>query len=130
MDSSPNQVRALRCTEQMLAQAGDVADDPHILLFAIRLPFDLPVPDRTHIALRKTPSEADPPWIELTVRKVVVEPSAAALKPYERGLEVVLGEAEADTREGKVPQTWVVVGTMNALFDDEPADAAHDEARS
>ena len=61
------------------------------------------------------------------MRKVVIESSLAAISPYESGLEIVLGEREPDTKASRVPQTWVMAGTMNTLFDDEPASATADE---
>jgi hypothetical protein len=61
-----------------------------------------------------------PLWVMLMVHRVKVELAAATLAPYERGLAVLLQEAEPDLTNGSSTQTWILAQTLNVGFDDEP----------
>lgn len=88
------------------------------VVFAFRLPFDLPLADGAGFTLRRSDDSEQPPWVELTVRRVRVAPADALLKPYESGLAAVLGE-DSDLSAGSSSQTWVMAGTGNVHFTDD-----------
>jgi hypothetical protein len=115
----PNETKVFRHTE---ATARMVDGQPALkaALFAFRLPFDLPVPNGAVFALRRSPDPDGPPWVHLTVERIKIDLASAALAPYERGLEVLLGEAKAKLKKGASSQTWVTAQTLNLLYEDEP----------
>jgi hypothetical protein len=120
--------KAVRYDEAMFPKSGPARPgSPHWLVFAIRLPFDVPVPDRAGFLMRKSRDVDDPRWVDLSIHRVGIELAAASLNPYERGLAVLLGE-EPDLSQGSSRQTWVLARTLNVLFADEPRETAYTEA--
>ncbi|MGH2701896.1 MAG: hypothetical protein ACRDJ2_08990 [Actinomycetota bacterium] len=125
MTSHPRQVRVVRHTEETLAASSQhTGQRPRMLLFAIRLPFDLPAPDGAGFSLRRSVDPSEPPWVELTMRRVRIAPAEALLNPYGHGLLAVLGEVEPDLSSGASSQTWILAATVNVLFEDEPGAVA------
>jgi hypothetical protein len=122
-ESHPNEARVFRHTEET-AEAARGQPQPALSTanFAFRLPFDLPVPDGAGFALRRSPDPDEPPWVTLTVCRIKIDLASAALAPYERGLDVLLGRAKPDLRKGSSSQTWVFAQTLSVLFEDEPFD--------
>lgn len=115
----PNQSRARREVPAS-ADPVSVATHPKSTTFAIRLPFDLPVPDGTGFRLRSSVDPDQPPWVTLEIHRVRVAPVDALVRPYDSGLSVVLGESEPDLSAGASSQTWVMATTLNVLFEGEP----------
>lgn len=122
-ESHPNEAKVFRHTEETAeAIRGQPQPNLSIANFAFRLPFDLPVPDGAVFALRRSPDRDEPPWVTLTVCRVQIDLASAALAPYERGLEVLLGRARPRLKKGSSSQTWVFAQTLSLLFEDEPLD--------
>lgn len=120
-EEHPNEAKVFHHTEETArAVRGQPVAPVKAAMFAFRLPFDLPVPTGSAFGLRRSPDPDEPMWVMLMVHRVNVELAAAALAPYERGLAVLLGEAEPDLNEGSSAQTWILAHTLNVGFDDEP----------
>jgi hypothetical protein len=125
MEPSPRAVRAVRHSEESAAEAREQGSPQYsAAVFFIRLPFDLPLGDGAQFSMRRSLDPEDPPWAEVTVRRVRINPIEAQMTPYESGLEVVLEEAEPDLELGSCSQTWAGVGVANVLFEDEPREVA------
>ena len=121
----PKEVRMFRHTEETArAFAGRQPSDLAVAMFAIRLPFDLPVPEGASFGLRRSVDPDEPLWVMLMVHRVRVEPAAALLSPYESGLSVLMGKTRPKLRKGSSGQTWVLASTLNLGFDDEPFELA------
>ncbi len=85
--------------------AGEPPPELRPIVFAIRLPFDLPVPHGAGFELRRSTDENELPWVALTVVRLKIEPRAALIQPYEAGLAVLLGDVEPDLSAGSSSQT-------------------------
>jgi len=120
-EDHPNAVGVARHTEETArAAAGHPTPPIAAAMFAIRLPFDLPVPDGAAFGLRRSQDPDVPTWVMLSVQRVKVEPAAALLAPYESGLAVLMGEVRPKLKKGFSGQTWILASTLNVGFDDEP----------
>lgn len=121
----PNAVRMLRHTEETARAAQATRCAPlQAGMFAFRLPFDLPVPDGTGFAPRRSVDPSEPVWVTLMVHRVKIAPAAALLAPYENGLAALLNEIQPDLSRGFSGQTWVLASTLNIGFEDEQHELA------
>lgn len=125
MDSRPfpHSVRAVRHTAITATKANTVPTvPPGFVGFAVRLPFNLAIPNGSVWVMRRSVDPDEPPWVELTVHRVTVSLTASALDPYNVGLATLLGETRPQPADGISIQTWVWGVTSNTIYTDECID--------
>jgi hypothetical protein len=98
-----------------------------VVTFFIRLPFDVTLPTGSGLAPRRDAAPDSPPSATLAVGRCSIELAEATLRPYDRGLEVLLGDREPDLSAGGSRQTWIVAETLALLYEDEDETLARDE---
>lgn len=93
-----------------------------IVIFYIRLPFDLPIADGIRYDPRYSNDPSDAFRLQLTVVRTYVTLRDATLCPYESGLACLDNKYDPDEgkNEGSSRQTWVIATTTNRVYDDDP----------